>query len=172
MIDPTNAQKKTVQKSAQTTRRIAIMSVFIALSVVGALIKIPSPLGTVALDSAPGFFSALAFGSVEGSIVIAIGHLMSSAYVGFPLGIPMHLVIAIEMAAFALIYRAIYKKIGLIPAVVVTSLLNGVVAAFTVFPIGGMGMVLGLMPFLLLGSVINVVVSALAYKALKESRLI
>ena len=170
MIEP--AKKTTVPKSAQNIRRIAIMAVFLALSAVGALIKIPSPLGTVALDSAPGFFSALAFGSIEGCLVIAIGHLLTSAVVGFPLGIPMHLVIAIEMAVFALIYRLVNKKIGLIPAVIITSLLNGVVAALSVFPMGGMGAVLGLMPFLLLGSVLNVAVSALAYKALKGSRLI
>lgn len=172
MINRSNAKEETIKNSAQKVKRIAIMAVFIALSAVGALIKIPSPVGTVGLDSAPGFFSALAFGGIEGSIVIAIGHLLTSAVVGFPLGIPMHLVIAVEMAIFALIYRFIYKKMGLIAAVVVTSLLNGVVGAFMVFPMGGMGAVLGLMPFLLVGSVLNVVVSALAYKALKGSRLI
>jgi riboflavin transporter len=168
----TNSKEETRTTSVQNTKRIAIMAVFIALSAVGALIKIPSPVGTVALDSAPGFFSALAFGGVEGSIVIALGHLLTSAVVGFPLGIPMHLIIAAEMALFALVYRFVNNKIGLIPAVIVASLLNGVVGAFTVFPVLGMGAVIGLLPFLLLGSVINVVVSALAYKALKESRLI
>lgn len=172
MIDRSNSQEKKLNNSVQNIRRIAIMAVFIALSAVGALIKIPSPIGTVALDSAPGFFSALAFGGVEGSIVIGIGHLLTSAVVGFPLGIPMHLVIALEMAIFAVTYRFINTKIGLIPAVIVVSILNGVVGAFTVFPVGGMGAVLGLLPFLLLGSIINIVVSALAYKALKGSRLI
>lgn len=64
----------------------------IALAGVGALIKIPSPIGTIGLDSAPGYFSALAFQPVtEGSIVAAIGHLLSAGVVGFPLGIPLHL---------------------------------------------------------------------------------
>lgn len=172
MINSSNPKEETINKSAQNTRRIAIMAVFIALSAVGALIKIPSPVGTVGLDSAPGFFSALAFGALEGSIVIAIGNLLASAVVGFPLGIPLHLVIALEMAVFALIYRFVNKKMGLIAAVVVAAILNGVVGAFMVFPLGGMGAVLGLMPFLLVGSVVNIVVSALAYKALKGSRLI
>ncbi len=172
MINSSNSKERTVKNSAQNIRRIAIMAVFIALSAVGTLIKIPSPVGTVGLDSAPGFFSALAFGGIEGGVVIALGHLLSSWVAGFPLGIPMHLVIAVEMAVFALIFRFVNKKVGLITAVVVTILLNGVVGAFMVFPMGGMGAVLGLMPFLLVGSVINVVVSALAYKALKGSRLI
>jgi uncharacterized membrane protein len=172
MINRLNSKEETIKKSARNTRRIAIMAVFIALSAVGALIKIPSPVGTVGLDSAPGFFSALAFGGIEGGVVIALGHLLSSWVVGFPLGIPMHLIIAIEMAVFALIYRFINKRMGLIAAVVVAVILNGIVGAFMVFPMGGMGAVLGLMPFLLVGSVINVVVSALAYKALKGSRLI
>lgn len=172
MISRSNSKEETQKNSVQNTRRIAMVAVFIALSAVGALIKIPSPIGTVALDSAPGFFSALAFGGVEGSIVIGLGHLLTSAVVGFPLGIPMHLIIAVEMAVWAVVFRFVNVKIGLIPAVIVASILNGVVGAFTVFPIGGMGAVLGLLPFLLLGSVINIVVSALAYKALKGSRLI
>lgn len=36
-------------------RRIARLAILIALSAVGALIKIPSPVGTVAFDSAPAF---------------------------------------------------------------------------------------------------------------------
>lgn len=148
------------------------MAIFIALSAVGAMVKIPSPLGTVAFDSAPGYFCAIAFGGLEGAVVIALGHLLTSGVVGFPMGIPMHLAIAVEMAVFALIFRWVNRKIGLIPAVIIASVLNGVVGAFTAYPLGGMGTVIGLMPFLLLGSVLNVVIAALAYKALKGSRLI
>ncbi|RLG11243.1 MAG: alpha-ribazole transporter, partial [Thaumarchaeota archaeon] len=54
-----------------TARRVARMAIFIALSVVGAFIKFPSPTGTVAMDSCPGFFSALTWGYIEGAIVIA-----------------------------------------------------------------------------------------------------
>ena len=59
-------------------RKLAIIAVFVALSAAGSLVKIPSPLGSVGLDSAPGFFTALAFGGWLGFLVIAIGHLLTS----------------------------------------------------------------------------------------------
>lgn len=172
MIDSSRSTDKEIKNSATNIRRLAIMAVFIALSAVGALIKIPSPVGTVGLDSASGFFSALAFGSLEGTVVIALGHLFTSAIVGFPLGIPMHLAIAAEMAAVALIYRLVNKKVGLVAAVIVAVLLNGVAGSFMLYPTGGMGAVIALMPFLVAGAIFNIVVSALAYKALKGTRLI
>lgn len=163
--------KEDLKPGFWSIKRIAIMAIFIALSYVGSLIKIPSPLGTAGLDSAPGFFSALAFGAWEGAIVIAIGHLFTAAVVGFPLGIPMHLLTAGQMALWALAFRWVHKKLGLIPAMIVAIFLNGVVSSFSLLPVGGMGAVLGLMPFLVVASVINVVLAGLSYQALKKSRL-
>ena len=42
-------------------KKIARVGILIALCVVGALIKIPSPTGSVALDAAPAFLAAFAF---------------------------------------------------------------------------------------------------------------
>jgi hypothetical protein len=124
------------------------------------------------MDSAPGFFTALAFGGLEGAIVISFGHLLTSAVIGFPMTIPVHLYIAVQMALWALAYRWVNKKLGLIPAVIVGIVLNGVVSSFAMLPMMGMGGVLGLMPFLVIGAAINVIISAIAYKAIKGSRLI
>ncbi|HWQ41670.1 MAG TPA: ECF transporter S component [Desulfosporosinus sp.] len=167
-----NLEKEDLKISAWNVKRLSIMAIFIALSAVGALIKIPSPVGTIGMDSAPGFFCALAFGGVTGAVVIAFGHLVTSAVVGFPMTIPIHLYIAFQMALWALTYRWVNGKLGLIPAVIVAIILNGVVSAFAMFPIVGMGGALGLMPFLVVGAVINVIISAVAYKAIKGSRLI
>jgi len=167
-----NLEKEDLKLSAWNVKRLSIMAIFIALSAVGALIKIPSPVGTIGMDSAPGFFCALAFGGVPGAVVIAFGHLLTSAVVGFPMTIPIHLYIAFQMALWALCYRWVNEKLGLIPAVIVAIILNGVVSAFAMFPIIGMGGVLGLMPFLVVGAAINVIISAVAYKAIKGSRLI
>ncbi len=161
-----------IQKGRAKEKTLAIIAVFIALSAVGAMIKIPSPLGTIALDSAPGFFAAVAFGSLEGALVISIGHLLTSAIVGFPLSIPMHLAIAVLMAIWAITFRVANNKLGLIPAAIIAILLNGVVSAFTLLPIGGMGAVMGAMPFLVLGSFFNVVIAAIAYKIISKSNLI
>lgn len=161
-----------VKLSAWNVKRLSIMAIFIALSAVGALIKIPSPVGTIGMDSAPGFFSALAFGGLTGAIVIAFGHLLTAAVIGFPMTIPIHLYIALQMALWAVAYRWVNEKLGLIPAVIVGIILNGVVSAFAMLPMMGMGGVLGLMPFLVIGAALNVIISAVAYKAIKGSRLI
>jgi riboflavin transporter len=167
-----NTETKEVKLSAWNVKRLSMMAIFIALSAVGALIKIPSPVGTIGMDSAPGFFSALAFGGVEGAVVISIGHLLTAAVTGFPLTIPVHLYVAFQMALWALAYRWVNKTFGLIPAVIVGIILNGVVSSFAMLPMMGMGGVLGLLPFLVVGSALNVIISAIAYKAIKGSRLI
>lgn len=165
-------QEQEIKLSAWNVKRLSIMAIFIALSAVGALIKIPSPVGTIGMDSAPGFFSALAFGGLTGAIVIAFGHLLTSAVVGFPLTIPVHLYVALQMALWAVVYRWVNEKLGLIPAVIAGIILNGVVSAFAMLPMMGMGGVLGLLPFLVVGAALNVIISAIAFKAIKGSRLI
>ncbi|HBK69217.1 MAG TPA: alpha-ribazole transporter, partial [Firmicutes bacterium] len=155
-------------------KRVSIIAIFLALSAVGAMIKIPSPIGTIGLDSAPGYFCALAFGGVEGAIVIGIGHILSAAVCGFPLSIPIHVVIALAMMLWSLVYRWVAFKIkyGIIPAIVLVSLLNGVVTCFLLVFVGGWGMVFGTMPFLLLASAVNIIISAIAFKFVQGSKLI
>lgn len=167
-----NAETKDVKLSAWNVKRLSIMAIFLALSYVGALIKIPSPVGTIGMDSVPGFFCAIAFGGIEGAVVIAFGHLLTSAVVGFPLTIPVHIYIAVQMALWAVVYRWVNKTFGLIPAAIAGIILNGVVSSFAMLPIMGMGGVLGVLPFLVIGSALNVIISAVAYKAIKGTRLI
>lgn len=161
-----------VKNSVLSIRKIAYIAIFTALSAVGAMIKIPSPVGTIGFDSAPGYFSAIAFGYLEGTAVIAIGHLLTSGIVGFPLGIPLHLFIAIQMALWSVAYRFIGKKLGVIAGSIVVVLLNGVVSSFTMAIVGGLGAVWGVMPFLAVGSLANIVIASIAYKSIQKSGLI
>jgi uncharacterized membrane protein len=167
-------EEQDLKKKLWSVKRISIIAIFIALSAVGAMIKIPSPIGTIGIDSAPGYFCALAFGCIEGAVVISIGHLISAAVVGFPLSIPIHILIAVSMALWAIIYRWIANKgkYGIILAVITAILLNGVVSALLLLFVGGWGMVAGMIPFLLVAAGINVVISAIAYKSVKGSKLI
>ena len=121
------------------------MAILIALSGVGALIKIPSPTGTVALDSAPGYFTAVAFGPVEGMIVAGIGHLFTALTAGFPMGIPMHLFVGVQMAAWAYLFWLSSKKINLIVGIIVATLANGVLSAAATIPFGGAGLFVSLL---------------------------
>jgi len=151
----------------QKTKMFTLMGLFVALSAVGAFMKVPSPTGTVALDSAPGFIAALVLGPSLGAVAAAFGHLFTSLLAGFPMALPIHIIIALEMAAFAAIYGHIGKK-SLISGVIIASLLNGVIAPATFIPMPQFGIpffVSMLIP-LLVASTANVVVSALAYKAI------
>jgi riboflavin transporter len=155
-----------------TPRRVARMAIFIALAAVGALIKIPSPTGTVALDSLPGYFSAIAFGWLEGGIVAGLGHLLTAATVGFPLGIVVHLIIAAEQFLWALVFWWVKEKINIWVAVVVAALCNGVLGALVVIPMGGVGLFVSLLPGLIVGSAVNIVLAALAYLGVSKGGLL
>lgn len=161
-----------LKKDVLVVKRAAYIAIFIALSAVGAMIKIPSSVGTIGLDSAPGYFCALAFGYVEGAAVIFVGHLLTAGIVGFPLGLPLHLFIGVQMGLWAIIVRFIKQNLGLWPAVFAGVVLNGVASSFTSIFIGGMGAVIGIMPFLIAGSLFNVLIAAIAYRGLKKGKLI
>jgi hypothetical protein len=159
-----------------TPKRVARIAIFIALSVVGSLIKIPSPTGTVAMDSSPGFFSVLAWGYVEGAIVIAFGHLATAASVGFPLGV-LHLLIAVLMIMAAALFRLFATKlpkkgrVNLIIAVIVAATFNGL-EAIMMAPLLGLGLAIALTPSLLVASYVDVIVPAVVYEIVSRAKMV
>lgn len=154
------------------SRRIARMAIFIAMSAVGAMVKVPSPTGTVALDAAFAFFAAIAFGWREGAIVAALGHMLTALSTGFPLGLPMHLFIAIQMSAWVSIFEIIAKKINIWVGAVVAVILNGPVSSLLVIPIGGIGLTAALILPLTIGSIINVFIAVTAFLIIKKSKMV
>lgn len=112
-------------------RKLTYCAMLIALSGVGAMIKIQ---GSIAFDSMPGFFAALFIGPGAGAIVAGLGHLLSAMTSGFPLTMAMHLVVALEMALFGYIFGWTYKKSNGVIACIVAIFLNGPVAALLAVP--------------------------------------
>ncbi|MBK7820746.1 MAG: ECF transporter S component [Tessaracoccus sp.] len=159
----------TVQSSS--TRRIARTGILIALSVVGALIKIPSPTGSVALDAAPAFLAAFAFTLPEAMLVAVLGHLVSAATAGFPLSLPVHLIIAVTMAVAVAGAGWAARRVNLWAGVAVGILLNGVGAPLALVPLFGWGFFVGMLVPLLVGAGINVILAALVAKALTAAGL-
>lgn len=155
-----------------TPRRVARMSIFIALTAVGALTKIPSPTGTVALDSSIGYFAAAAFGYREGALIAAIGHLLSAFTTGFPLGLPVHLYIAVQMALWVIIYRYCTVRIHLVVGIIVGTLLNGFGSAYLMVPFGGYGLAAALVLPLTIGSLANIIIASMAYSIVKKSNIV
>ncbi len=138
--------------------------VFVAASAVGGLVKLPSPVGSIALDSAPGYFLAAFVHPVLGGLVGAVGHLASAATAGFLLG-DAHLWIALEMFfwcfAFGAMARAGKSLWWLGGGALVATILNGVVGPYLLYALGQIErhVALGVMVLLTLASAINIAIA-------------
>ena len=148
-------------------RWITLAAVFVAASALGGLLKIPSPVGSIAFDSSPGYFIAAYIHPILGGLVGSLGHLASAASAGFPLGF-VHVFVSVEMffwcGAFGLISRIKDARISLIPAAIVATLLNGVVGPLLLGFVGVVDMSLakGIVVILTIASGANVIVASLA----------
>lgn len=168
-----NSENKEKPKTEYfTPKRIARISILIAISAVGSFIKVPSPTGTVSLDSCTGYFSAVTFGWIEGALVAGIGHMLSAFTTGFPLSLPVHLYIAIQMSLWVSIFWFLGTKFNLLTAGIIAVICNGVISAILIIPFGGVGMATALILPLVVGTIVNVIIASVAYKIVKKSNLI
>ena len=150
--------------------RIARWGLFSALCVVGSLLPFPSPIGTIAFDSFPGYLAALYFGPLDGAVVCAIGHLATSVVHGFPLG-PWHILIALGMAivgaVVGVVNAAIPRKWGFAPAATAGVVVNTALFPLAVPVLGWEGS-LALIPFLAVASALNAALAVAVYVALRR----
>ncbi|MCT4621081.1 MAG: ECF transporter S component [Marinisporobacter sp.] len=153
------------------TKRMVIIGMFIALSFVGSYIKIPSPLQSIALDSMPAFLGGLTLGGGTGALVGFIGHILTSANAGFPLSLPIHLMIAIVMSITVFSFSVTYKRINMIVAGIIGVVLNGIGAPLVIsfMPQFGWGFFMSITPFLVLASAVNVILAVLVFLPLQKS---
>ncbi|QKE73833.1 ECF transporter S component [Arthrobacter citreus] len=107
------------------TKRIVLLSLFIALSAILSNIKI---IYSIAFDSLPAFLAAILLSPIAGGVVGALGHLLTAFTSGFPFTVPVHLFIAIQMLVIVWIYGVLFKKINKYIAMIVAIILNGPVA--------------------------------------------
>ncbi len=153
----------------KTTLRITLLALFIALAAVGANIKI---MGSIAFDALPAFLAAMLLGSREGAIAGAAGHLFSALLSGFPMTLPMHLVVAAEMAAICYLTGWMVQKRGLpiwaasIPAFALNAFVSPLIVV--VWPGMGPAVYLTLLIPLTIASAVNVAGAALLAGALKK----
>jgi len=153
--------------------KITYYGMLIALSAIGSLIKVQ---GTIAFDSMPGFFAALFLGPVAGAIVAGLGHILTAMTSGFPLTIPMHIFVAVEMALFGYLFGMLYTKTNGIVASVTAIILNGPVAALIVvpmsiilgLPLSGWGLFNVVIFPLTVASAANVILAYIVYKAIDK----
>ena len=154
-----------------TTTKLVYISMLIAISFIGSLIKIQ---GTIALDSMPGFFAALYLGPVAGAIVAGVGHLLTSLSSGFPLTLPIHLIVTLEMAIVVYLFGIIYKKFNGMAACISGIILNGVamvlvLAPFTIWlglPLNGKAFIYAMVVPLTIAAAVNIVLAYIIYKTI------
>lgn len=157
-------------------RLITSCGLLIALSAIGALIKIQ---GTIALDSLPGYFAALYISPLAGGLVAALGHFLTAITSGFPLTLPMHIMLMLVMGIVAYVFGVVGKRINGIIACIVATILNGpistLIAAFTAkvigLPFSGIAMFTALVVPLTIASAVNIVIAYLIYRVFKNKRL-
>ena len=161
--------------SKVNTRTLVLTALFIALSLVGSYIKI---FGSIAFDSLPGFLAALLIGPIHGAAIGFLGHILSALTSGFPLSLPLHLVVAVTMAitmlGFGYTFKALKNKvsdtINLALTSVIGTILNGPVSlTFSMVTLALMAGkeaafgLLPLLPILTLASIANIVIADLLY---------
>lgn len=154
-----------------STKKLVWMGLLIALSFVGANIKIPSPFQSIALDAMPAFLGTLMLGGLSGAIIGFLGHMLTAATAGFYMTIPVHIIVAVMMAITMLGFHFAYRKTNLIGAGIVGILLNAVGAPLVLvfIPNFGWPFFMGIVPFLLVASAVNAILGIVIFTALNKS---
>ena len=159
------------------------MAVLIALSVVGAFVKIPTPVGSPALDSVPAYFATMMkkWDWKEAAVIAVLARLLAAATEGFPLGIFAQIALAIGNASWvAVVVRVTRLRFGYIAAIVVTEIwaviliLAGPPLFMIVFGIpyeAAFALGLTSLPALLVAAGIAVVIGAAAARAVQNTPL-
>lgn len=159
-------------------RTLVLMGLFIAMSFVGAMIKITG--FSIAFDALPAFFAAVFLGPVYGGVVGLIGHLFTSGMAGFYLSLPIHMTIAVMMfvscTVFGMVYRINKKKVTKVLAVIAGIIMNGPISlgvtafvlSFSAGREAAMGMFGAMLVPLLIGASVNVILAALIYEMAKD----
>ncbi|EMT47336.1 hypothetical protein H919_01410 [Anoxybacillus flavithermus AK1] len=148
-------------------RRLTFLVMFVSLSVIGSLIKIPFTIGSIALDSAPAVVAAFLLGPTAAALVACIGHVVSALFGGFPLG-PFHLLIACEMAALLYIVGLLIKKGWLVRSYICFFVGNACIAPLPFVWIISPAFVLSIFPSLAFATAVNLAIAVVVSKALQR----
>lgn len=145
-------------KEKMNIRKISLLALFIGLTVVGASIKVPAMVSSVALDSFPALLASVFFGGGAGAIVAGVGHMMSALLGGMPMG-PFHLIVAIEMAILVFVFAVLWRKRIISSLVFVIG--NTFIAPLPFIFFFDVAFYMALLPSLFIGSLINTAVALL-----------
>src|SRR5690625_256412 len=137
-----------------SARKMSLLALFIALSVIGASIKIPAVIGSVALDVFPALFASVLIGKRTGAVVAGLGHILTALLGGMPLG-PLHVVVAAEMAVIVWFFGLFYQTGKKGVAGLFFIITNGFIAPLPMLLFFGVGFYVAVLPSLFIGAIIN-----------------
>lgn len=164
-----------MKKNLRSTKFIVIMGLFIGMSIVGGYIKLPNPVtSSIAMDSFPAFAASLILGGIPGAIIGFLAHMMSAAIGGFPMTLPIHLLIGTQMAIIMFLFKLIFDKFGLIAAGITGIILNGILApaCFILIPGYGVAVFTELVLPLMIASIVNIVAAIIVYSAVRNKTVV
>src|SRR5699024_220806 len=141
-------------------KQISFLALFIALSVVGGMVKLPSPIGSIAFDSFPALIAAVWLGKNSGAVVGTVGHLMSALLSGFVLG-PFHFMIAVGMGIVIWIFGNLYQSFQPIIPNTFFIIANGFILPLPFIFIMGLPFFLSILPSLVIATIANLIIAAL-----------
>lgn len=171
---------ETRTNGGMSTKKLVITALFIAISFAGSFVKV---FETVAFDSLPGFLAALLLGPLYGAAVGFLGHLFTALTSGFPLSVPLHLVVAAAMGVTMLVFGLVFRKLKNRAALAVNFAVTGVTGVLLNGPVslacsmGALALMAGkeaamsllvLLPALLIASAANVILALILFKALEK----
>ena len=166
----------TKEKKRLDVKSLCFSDILIAISVILANFPIFS---SIALDSMSAFVGGIIISPVVGGIIGLLAHLFVALRTGFPLSLPVHILVALEMFVVVYITSIIFNRGKVILAGIVGTLLNGIgftfiTGVFMYFVLGGMNPVdflklLGLP--LTLASLVNIVIAFIVSKGLKNANI-
>lgn len=163
--------KNAVVTSKSSVTQMTYCAIFVGLSYIGALVKIQ---GSIAFDSMPAYFAAILLGPSLGAVVGVLGHLLTAITSGFPMTLPMHLIIASIMGVTVFLFGWVYKRSNYILASITAIIFNGpvstLIAAYFSKLLGmqfsGWTLFYAMVIPLTLASAANVILAVILHKAI------
>ena len=143
-----------------TTRKLALGALFVSLSAIGGMIKIPLGIASIAIDSMPALIAVLFFSAPLAGTIAAFGHLISALFGGMPLG-PFHLIIAFEMWTVVWVFAKLHQAGKLWVKWAAFIIGNGVLAALPFYFLLSPAFFYAAVPGLVIAASINAGVAAL-----------
>ncbi|ACB84523.1 ECF transporter S component [Natranaerobius thermophilus] len=139
-------------------RELVKIALLIALSMIGSQIKIPSLTGTPALDSFPAYLAAFIWVGKYAAAIGFFGHIFTSLLVGFPMSIPIHLILAVGMAGCVYAVSHVNNYSGRAAGVLAGMVLNGLIlpGIFVLIPGFGIPFFMGMVVPVTVASAVNI----------------